>query len=202
MAFQFNYEGVDLLYDDDVWVRLCDSRSITKEQLRKVASFSNILWYVEVYHYYHNFRMDINTEGLLDLYQSDCPLVTHEMRQEAKNVLTGNIEPRNVQFRVTPPKKLTGHIYVFRNDKYYKIGRTNDVERRLKQLSHNLPTPLEVICTIPSDDLIKDEQELHSRFDDKRTKGEWFKLSQEDVTWLKTLSETCEQETISTSTIS
>lgn len=77
-----------------------------------------------------------------------------------------------------------GVIYIFRCERFYKIGRSNDPERRLKSISRSLPFKIELIHTIESDHVIWAELQLHGRFSDKRSTGEWFELTAADVQWL------------------
>lgn len=74
-----------------------------------------------------------------------------------------------------------GHIYVLRAGEFYKIGRTRQLDSRIKALSIQLPFPVEVVHTFPSDDHVEVEQWIHDLFADKRANGEWFRLSEEDV---------------------
>lgn len=53
-----------------------------------------------------------------------------------------------------------------------KIGRTNDLDRRLRQLQPGNPAKLEVLWTVEGGSLI--EGELHRWFKDCRVIGEWF----------------------------
>jgi hypothetical protein len=66
-------------------------------------------------------------------------------------------------------------------EKRYKIGKTNLVERRRDQISIQLPEDLELLHAIKTDDATGIEAYWHERFEAKRTKGEWFTLSREDV---------------------
>jgi hypothetical protein len=65
--------------------------------------------------------------------------------------------------------------------KRYKIGRTNLVERRSAELSLQLPEKLQLVHYITTDDMAGIESYWHKRFEDKRTNGEWFELSANDV---------------------
>lgn len=66
-------------------------------------------------------------------------------------------------------------------ERRYKIGKTNLVERRQDQISVLLPEDLELVHVVKTDDPTGIENYWHRRFAAKRTKGEWFSLSHEDV---------------------
>jgi hypothetical protein len=70
-------------------------------------------------------------------------------------------------------------------EKRYKIGKTNLVARRTDQISVQLPEDLELVHAITTDDATGIEAYWHKRFAEKRTKGEWFNLSREDIAAFK-----------------
>lgn len=74
-----------------------------------------------------------------------------------------------------------GHIYLIKSGRYYKIGRTNSLARRERELAIQLPEPAETIHTIATDDAPGIEAYWHRRFSDRRKNGEWFELSAADV---------------------
>lgn len=77
-----------------------------------------------------------------------------------------------------------GFIYLFGSPEngYYKIGRGNNPPSRMKDYERSkLPFTVTMIHTIPADDCVKAEYELHRLFREKNTNGEWFKLTSEDV---------------------
>jgi hypothetical protein len=84
-----------------------------------------------------------------------------------------------------PSSTIDGFVYMalleVGREKRYKIGKTNFVERRRDQISVQLPEDLELIHAIKTDDATGIEAYWHRRFEAKRTKGEWFALSREDV---------------------
>jgi hypothetical protein len=92
-------------------------------------------------------------------------------------------EKRKAKKRI--PK--AGFVYVLQADSYYKIGLSTNVEKRVKQLSTLPPFDVALIHKIETEDMHQLESELHERFAEKRANGEWFELSEEDLTWLKTL---------------
>ena len=84
-----------------------------------------------------------------------------------------------------------GIVYVLKlKDKnIYKIGVTNDLNRRLKQISPRLPFEVEVEHTIKHNHIYNLEKELHERFSDKRMNGEWFRLNKSDLQEIREVKE-------------
>jgi hypothetical protein len=78
-------------------------------------------------------------------------------------------------------RKVPGHIYVIKCGDAYKIGCATNVEARIEGLS--LPS-YELIHTIASEDMYRDESALHTHFRLKRLRREWFTLESDDLVWL------------------
>lgn len=76
----------------------------------------------------------------------------------------------------------TGSVYLLKAGRHYKIGRSNASGRRERELAIQLPERAAIIHEIKTDDPPGIEKYWHSRFSEKRMNGEWFNLSQEDVT--------------------
>lgn len=70
---------------------------------------------------------------------------------------------------------------------HYKIGRTDDLAARLKTLEWAAPFKVVVFHTIKSPMPHRIETELHRRFADKRVKLEWFRLTEEDLLYIKSI---------------
>lgn len=83
-----------------------------------------------------------------------------------------------------------GFVYVFgSNDTgYYKIGSSTRPINRMQDYERSkLPFPVDMIHTIPVDNKLRAEAELHRVFRDKRVNGEWFTLSQDELHKITTL---------------
>jgi hypothetical protein len=72
---------------------------------------------------------------------------------------------------------MEGFVYLIRNQDLYKIGHTDDLERRLKELK-----PSEVIAHLRSTETRNIEASLHKRYANKRIpQTEYFRLSKIEV---------------------
>lgn len=143
------------------------------------------------HNYYHSDRYDIyeidniteNELYLLDgnVFISDIPsrtkvVVLRERKEELDD--GGNLRVGLKEDYVI------GYVYVVKLDKHYKIGISKSPETRLKEFTL-LPYELEHILIAKIKGYEVREKELHEHFADKRVRGEWFELNEEDIEYIK-----------------
>lgn len=101
------------------------------------------------------------------------------------------LEERREQEKATrkASKTTCGFVYVVKQvgGEHYKIGRTVDPDDRLNTFNVKLPFPVEFEILLKCEDMYKLESELHARYVDKRTRGEWFSLNTDDLEAIRSI---------------
>lgn len=74
-------------------------------------------------------------------------------------------------------------VYILKTGKnLFKIGKTHDLQKRLVSYHTHLPILFRVIRQYHTNSMAELETGLHIVFQHKRIKGEWFELTQDDLT--------------------
>ena len=79
-------------------------------------------------------------------------------------------------------------IYLYEDWDLFKIGMTKNIESRNKRFITENPRA-KMIHNYKVEQYSKEENRLHKKFSEKRIIWEWFKLSTEDVLYIKNLKD-------------
>ena len=74
-----------------------------------------------------------------------------------------------------------GYVYIVTDGKFCKIGKANDVAKRVSQLQTGNSTELKTLGSIVCEDAILVEKQLHMLFKDKCVRREWFDVTVQDI---------------------
>lgn len=89
-----------------------------------------------------------------------------------------------------------GYIYLIKSSSgEHKIGRTKNVGQRFAQLQANDEHDLQVVRVIESLRVTDNELQLHDKFYQKRTHGEWFNLDEHDLDIFHELADIFQMQT-------
>ena len=75
------------------------------------------------------------------------------------------------------------YIIKTKGHNYYKIGRSANVEKRIKSLQTNCPFQLEILIKVA--DCSLNEKYWHKHFEKYKTYGEWYKFQDKQVRELR-----------------
>lgn len=85
-----------------------------------------------------------------------------------------------------------GYVYIVKDislTQCYKIGHTNNPSRRVYEFAVQLPFQVMVVMLIKVNNPLEFETMLHREFAYKRTNGEWFKLTDAELTYARFMVE-------------
>lgn len=117
--------------------------------------------------------------GLADLFGERFPDLGEDAM--AIRALTPGVHRR------LPRNGVPGYVFLIRSPHGYKIGKTANIQNRLRLFSVKCPFPVSLEHYAWFEDCVGAERALHTRFHAKRLEGEWFDLIDADIAYIKGL---------------
>lgn len=116
------------------------------------------------------------------IYEAALNHIEQKYKGSDINEKLNNFFNENINYFKKNEKELNISTYIVMNEKgLYKIGKTTNFDNRIKTLKSNTGNDndnvIMPICLINGDF----ESKLHKVFKDKNIKGEWFRLSDDDI---------------------
>lgn len=106
--------------------------------------------------------------------------------KEYESQITQKKQINNIKSKEKIINKTSGFIYFLQDDmKRIKIGKTINLNRRIFDLNVKLPSPLKLIHYIKSEDIDKEEKQIHQKYSKHRLQGEWFNLPKGTIKFIK-----------------
>lgn len=91
---------------------------------------------------------------------------------------------RKPEHKTTQP----GFVYLIKSEHgQCKIGMTKNLDQRMTLFGIKLPFKFDLVHSIKSDDIVGLEKSLHTKYADKRLNGEWFDLTDQDVSEIRSM---------------
>lgn len=117
--------------------------------------------------------------GLADLFGERFP----DLGEDAvtTRLLTPGVHRR------LPSKAMPGYVFIIRSPHGFKIGKTANIQNRVRLFSVKCPFPISLEHYAWFEDCSGAERALQTRFHGKRIEGEWFDLDDADIAYIKGL---------------
>jgi len=115
-------------------------------------------------------------EGLKNFLKITSADKIKQINEEQLEHFTNEKPPREEHVKTDRP----GFIYIVKFTDYFKIGKTINMQKRMGEYT-KLPEKPQIIMCEEVDNYSAIEEKLHTIFDSKRVRGEWFNLSEKDL---------------------
>lgn len=126
-------------------------------------------------------------EGLNRYYSARSAEYLDELRRHDIQAQQQYVDERHELQKASKPTISPGFIYLIKAPTgYYKIGRTKDINRRLKELNRPGWT-LELIHLLETNHAYRAERRLHEKYAQYLIDSEWFALDELHVNEIKVL---------------
>lgn len=179
--------GIDIFYDGSFLISPFDVDRVDDIEYLKAFLSKRLRAYqaLEVFHHLnYRYNEQFMTEDDLISIIRYCDEKSRYMATRELNRISNDIEldkRKNKAYATAKDDDKRGFVYILFGNGYYKIGKAKEIDRRVSQISPQLPFEVKLIGFIETDDALALESFYHEKYKDKRVNGEWFMLSDEDV---------------------
>lgn len=105
-----------------------------------------------------------------------------KMASRLDNVVSRNPEINKIKYKFglleSNPDQF---IYIIKGKDYFKIGKTKNINRRMKEFKVSIPYSIKLNNLIKVSDMTEAEKYIHKICERSRVEGEWFSLSEKDI---------------------
>lgn len=116
-------------------------------------------------------------------------------KRAARDLWVRSDQPKGSRTIILEPRDelaSAGFIYVIfietGLERFYKIGMAKSFGARFDQHQCSSPFDIKIACAYFVGNMRAEERHLHAQFSDKRVRGEWFRLSIDDLRWIASKS--------------
>lgn len=129
-------------------------------------------------------------ENLCELLKKYLQTYTNQEIEEWNSNLAASYSVEIPELLQKKEVKKNGFVYLLEDSSgYIKIGCSQDIKKRIENIQSNNPT-IKVLKLIETNDITGLESKLHKAFANKRIKGEWFLLTEDDIKQIEKIVET------------
>lgn len=160
--FSFGYEKGESFEDISVEISISDLCEMSAENIENLKR-----WLVT--HAETEIRAAVHKRDEEEARQKVARDAQYQAEREAKKANRNKV----------------GYIYLVEADNgFCKIGKTKNVTNRVNEFGVKLPMKTRLVHSFQSSQYDQAEIALHEKYSEKRSHGEWFALTQEDIAYI------------------
>ena len=130
--------------------------------------------------------ISFSDDEIVDIIKRYNKIEDFSQKKRDAQTYINQLEKKGNEHREWKASDKGGYLYVVESQEKHKIGITKNISNRISTLKASMPHPMKLIYGTEIENCREIEKVLHEKFKDKRTHGEWFTLTKEDIEYIKT----------------